>query len=242
MKPLVFQTYEEQIAAHLNHLQTQSLDVDELIIGNEKSPIIACYERDPIKYNTKKYSYKTQATEMPGGCIGLKTWFKGKNSDRKGETFISNSPKQGAALKPITDVTMFDTQINSTESKESAKTLMTYRSIARQALEIWTNAKTGGISDYLLSQNVGAYGLRYDFSPEYGYAVIVPMYDTNGVLWNLQYITEEELPSGTHTLMLPGGRTNGLFYQFSKPKAGIAIGVAESYIAAAANYKLNKIP
>ncbi|MFH1831732.1 MAG: hypothetical protein ABH827_02910, partial [bacterium] len=47
---------------------------------------------------------------------------------------------------------------------------------------------------------------------------------------------------GTHTLMLPGGRTNGLFYQFSKPKAGIAIGVAESYIAAAANYKLNKIP
>lgn len=78
---------------------------------------------------------------------------------------------------------------------------------AQKALEIWQQLAKCENHPYLSKKQVLSYGLRvYD---EY---LIIPLYDTNGKIWSLQYINKDG-----EKRFLSGGRKKGCFFPIGKP-------------------------
>ena len=78
-----------------------------------------------------------------------------------------------------------------------------------QANELFNKATTDNINNhhYLQEKGVKSYGLRLDIS-----TLFIPMYDTDGELWNLQKIN-----IGGEKRFQKGGRVKGCFFPIGKP-------------------------
>ncbi|MFH1831743.1 MAG: toprim domain-containing protein [bacterium] len=221
-----FKSYKEQVKAHINFLRSEGLEVDELTIGTNATDPIACFAIGDTESGEKKYEYKTKEKQLAQGHVGLNTWANGKNGK---VWFLSNGPRLAKNVGVNLGVVPKKTQ----QDQEAA---------AKLAFIDWIEAKETGASAYLNNKKVRAYGLKYTQTDEYGNSAMVPMYDQNGKLWNIQYLNERADESGKNKIMYPESRTKELFYALTEPKDGSDIGIAESYATAATCYELTNIP
>ena len=93
----------------------------------------------------------------------------------------------------------------------------------KECRSIWQSASNvDSEHPYLLTKNVGAYGIR-----QYKSSLLIPVRDTEGRLTSLQFIN----PDGTKYFK-SGGRIKGCFHRIGKPKEQ-TLYVAEGYATAA---------
>ncbi len=97
---------------------------------------------------------------------------------------------------------------------------------ALTALEKWNSFSNTGTSPYLIHKKVQAFSVR--FSNDF---LIVPLRDTSGKLWSLQWIA----PDGTKRF-LTGGRKKGCFHTIGTLEKGKPIIVVEGYATGASVY------
>lgn len=84
---------------------------------------------------------------------------------------------------------------------------------AQKALELWRGLAKCENHPYLSKKQVPAYNLRV--SGEY---LVIPLYDTSGKIWSLQYINE-----AGEKRFLSGGRKKGCYFPIGKPDKQLVI-------------------
>jgi putative DNA primase/helicase len=94
-----------------------------------------------------------------------------------------------------------------------------------KAQRLWTAAASAEGHGYLLKKMISALGARRLYG-----CLIVPLYDANGILQNLQFITAD----GKNKRYLKGGRVKGRFYRIPGDRRKICI--AEGFATAATNH------
>lgn len=99
---------------------------------------------------------------------------------------------------------------------------------ARDAAEMWSQAGPASPAHaYAASKRLDTSALR-----QFGDKLLVPMYDAEGALWNLQRIA----PDGTKRF-LRGGRTTGLFCIIAPEQIGDTVYIGEGYATMAAAHR-----
>ena len=129
---------------------------------------------------------------------------------------------QGESLPPQDKEKLSD-QIQ--RAKEHAKNERNrkYEETAVIALEKWNSFSETGTSPYLEKKKVKPFGVR--FRQNY---LIIPLKDTAGKLWSLQWIGAD----GTKRF-LPGGRKKGCFHHIGKLEEGNPLIIVEGYATGA---------
>jgi putative DNA primase/helicase len=147
-----------------------------------------------------------------------------------------------------------------TAQRDRAATSAQHTACAAQALERWDNASDnpppgtdstaqGSNSairslgaPYLALKGVQGYGVRYEPSG----AVLVPLCDAAGTLWNVQAILPTKPTHGSDKLFMKGGRKSGLWHLLgvaATDKAQAAtILIAEGYATAASLHQATGYP
>jgi putative DNA primase/helicase len=103
-----------------------------------------------------------------------------------------------------------------------------HREAAIRAADIWGRSRPADRDHpYLVVKGIGRCGAR-----QLGDRLVVPMRDTAGMLWSVQYIR----PNGEKRFM-QGGRAAGLYFSIGKPRSRIF--VAEGFATAASCAELS---
>lgn len=114
------------------------------------------------------------------------------------------------------------------EAREKAERDARHQAAAEKARARWDRAKPEGRSRYLAAKGVRSHGCR--FGP--GGALLVPMRDGEGALWNIQRIEGDG-----SKFFETGARVSGLFHLLGDASAGDALIVAEGYATGAALFE-----
>lgn len=88
------------------------------------------------------------------------------------------------------------------QKKAEAELLRLQEQTAVKAQAIWSNASTEGKSQYLERKQIKADRIRFK-----GNIIVIPLYDTTGKIWSLQYINENG-----DKRFLADGKKKGSFY------------------------------
>ncbi len=124
------------------------------------------------------------------------------------------------------------------EQQEKSKRMAEEERLRKQeetaaiALSKWNGLSEVGSSPYLARKQVGAYGVRFS-----GDLLIIPLRDTVGKLWSLQWIKGD----GTKQF-LPGGRKKGCFHTIGVSEDGKPIYITEGYATGASVHMANLSP
>ena len=176
-----------------------------------------------------EYAYKTNINPMDNGFVGLVTACRGKSGTWEKFKTYGLAPDGHAKISyAVVDAPSSVAEDIITQEHEAA---------SRKAYGFWKNSSLSGLSCYLTRKSVGAYGIRFRSSAEYGNVAVVPMFDEQGRLWNYQILN----PDGTKR-MAKNGRTVGLFHILNPLVNGSPIGIAESYATAATCFALSGAP
>jgi len=117
-------------------------------------------------------------------------------------------------------------QIEKTKRASEEERNQRHEEASSIALTEWKNLLETGTSPYLERKKVDPFGVHFR-----GELVVVPLKDTAGKLWSLQYIS----PDGTKRF-LSGGHKKGCFHHIGALKDGEPIIVAEGYATGASVY------
>jgi putative DNA primase/helicase len=134
-------------------------------------------------------------------------------------------------------------QRTANQAAELARKNAAQAAAAIEAAAQWQAAIESGSSPYLERKAVQPHGLR--FAPD---ALLVPLRDAAGKLWNLQRIAPTPPEAGPDKLFLKGGRVSGLFHVLNGATAPADIGppaivlVAEGYATAASLHQATGYP
>jgi putative DNA primase/helicase len=127
--------------------------------------------------------------------------------------------------------------------KRQAEIEAKHRKRAAEARVLWGKACRCAVHAYLTCKGVKAHGLRLGNWPKWmegpdGWrrilipgALLVPLFDEAGTLWNLQAIFPEVIPELGRNKDFLGGRKTGLFFTIGEPSETLMI--AEGYATAA---------
>ena len=227
---MAYKTYAQQIEEHVKHLRDQGLDVDTTTLEVDANRFARCHAIGQ-RSGRGQLTYKTTTRKLDNGLLGIGTRFRSADGWKTIQTY---------GLGPTAnDQLMIQLKITSTAQ---AQVLVNEKnaSVAREAYGIWINALTSGEAAYLISKNVGAYGIRF-IDGKYGRVAIVCMKDEHERIWNIQFLNPQ-IPGQNNKVFLPGGRTDGLFHCLVPLIDGIHFGVAESYVTAATCFELTGMP
>jgi putative DNA primase/helicase len=123
------------------------------------------------------------------------------------------------------------------EQADQVATAKRHQQAASKAGQQWAQASEAGESTYLQRKGVQAYGLRF----EAGDALLIPMSDEGGELWNLQRIAPA--PSGGHDKrFLSGGRKSGLMHWIGNPSGAGVVLLCEGYATGASLHQATGHP
>ena len=170
-----------------------------------------------------------------GGGVSIGTlWFLAKSH---GFTFpqgeaTNTPPDPGAAARHARERAKRD-------QAERERTEARQAQAAIEAAQQWESASDTGQSAYLSRKDVQAHGLR--FGPD---AILIPLIDGAGKLWNLQRIMPSPAGDGFDKRFLPGGRKSGLWHLLGTVEAdpGAVLLVAEGYATAASLHEATGYP
>ena len=225
---MAFNTYTEQIEEHIKFLRKQGIGVDVLEIDED---FVRCHALDDeVMEGRGGYSYKTTMSELNNGLLGIATWFRGFNGKTGSFQTYGQHPDGSESLT-------IPRESLPQRSKFVKEDPFSHKEVARRAYGFWINSNLQGDADYLKSKGVGAYGLRFRTSEQYGNVAIVPLRDEQGRLWSCQILN----PDGSKRFTKEA-RTNGLFHTLGQPVDGKEIGISESYVTAATCMELTNIP
>lgn len=138
--------------------------------------------------------------------------------------------------------------IEAEQAQRRAETEARHAKKAVEARAIWHRAKPCTEHSYLTRKGVQAYGLRVTDWKKWiegpdGWrkiiipgALLVPMYDEAGTLWNLQAIFPETCPELSRDKDFMSGRKAGLFFVIGAPTATLRI--CEGYATGATVHEL----
>jgi putative DNA primase/helicase len=140
-------------------------------------------------------------------------------------------------------------QIEKTRAERQAEQLEKHQAAALRAREIWHHANPCHSHPYLERKGTKAHGLRVaDWKKWVGGpsnwkaitipgALLIPLRDTAGAIWNLQAIFPEGHPAlGRDKDFLSGARKSGLFHEIGTPTPTIL--VCEGYATAATVHEM----
>jgi putative DNA primase/helicase len=136
--------------------------------------------------------------------------------------------------------------------RDREATAAQHAATAVQAVERWDKASNSppqgtqgaaqGIApQYIARKGVQGYGVRYETSG----AVLVPLRDAVGTLWNLQTILPNKPAQGTDKLFMRGGRKSGLWHMVGvavDSAAPAMVLIAEGYATAASLHEATGYP
>ncbi len=117
-------------------------------------------------------------------------------------------------------------QIEKAKQTAEEERLCKQEETASLALEKWTSFVERGESPYLIKKKVEPFGVRFDND-----SLVIPLRDTMGKLWSLQYI----YPDGTKRFLI-GGRKKGCFHHIGNLEDGKPIIITEGYATGASVY------
>jgi phage/plasmid primase-like uncharacterized protein len=217
-----YQSYPEQIKAHLSFLREQGLAVETIEFGD----VVRCRAIDEDQ-GRGKYAYKSYTNGMAKDRLGIVTLCRGRSGTW--EKFKTYGVATGSIQSPST-VGYSHVIPGNGITKE-------HEEVASRAYGFWQHSSLSGLSDYLILKAVGNYGIRFRSSEQYGNVAVVPMRDENSRLWSYQLLN----PDGTKR-MPKGALTEGLFHRLQAIADGKPIGIAESYVTAATCFELSGIP
>lgn len=109
---------------------------------------------------------------------------------------------------------------------------------AAEALALWNAASDTGTSPYLTRKGAQPYGVRFAADG----ALLVPLRDGDGTLWNVQRIAPERNRYGTDKLFFKGGRKSGLWHMLGEPEGAPLLLEAEGYATAASLHEATGRP
>jgi putative DNA primase/helicase len=110
---------------------------------------------------------------------------------------------------------------------------------AAEALKLWEQATEAGESPYLSAKGVRGYGVRYTAAR----ALLVPMRDAAGKLWNVQTIKPmRPADGGPDKLFQKGGRKSGSMHWCGDPEGAPVLLIAEGYATAASVHEATGRP
>lgn len=213
-------TFAQQVASHLDFLRAKGLAVDELVIDGGFVRCRAVAENG----GRGECVYKTQRNAMARpGMVGLATWCRGPNGQTaKHKTYgLDGEPME---VTPHVKVV-------------KPKPVAYNEEVTSRCRMLWDQAKEMGRSDYLERKGVGAYGIRFQETIEYGRSAVVPACDTNDILRALQFLNQDG-----QKRFVEGSAIAGLFHALQRPANGLILGIAESYATAASCHELSGIP
>lgn len=218
-----YKTYKEQIEEHVAFIRSFGLDVDATTLHvNEPG-----HKRKCVRFQAgeHRYDYQTNLTKFgddkeESGLCGLMTFVRGPGGNGRLRTYGLQG--ESSSFAPAVAQLISDTE---------------YEEAAKRAYGFWQHCSPLGESEYLKRKGVGAYGIRFHSSDQFGNVAVVPMYDERGRLWNRQLLNSD----GTKR-MAKDGRTTGLFHKLSTLTNGKTIGIAEGYVTAATCQELSGIP
>ncbi|HUX80478.1 MAG TPA: hypothetical protein VMW10_12160, partial [Alphaproteobacteria bacterium] len=121
-------------------------------------------------------------------------------------------------------------QIEKTKKSLEEERFQRQEEVALTALNKWNALFETGQSRYLAKKKVEAFGVR--FSKDF---LIIPLRDTAGKLWSLQWIASD----GTKRFM-GGGRKKGCFHTIGVLENGKPIIIIEGYATGASIYMANQ--
>jgi putative DNA primase/helicase len=123
------------------------------------------------------------------------------------------------------------------EARAQRDTDTKHKRVATEAQTALDGANDTGTSEYLSRKRCGAYGLKYARDG----ALLVPMKDAAGALWNIQRIAVNG-----DKRFLPGGRKSGMWHWVGSPHANNnsrdTILIAEGYATAASLHEACAMP
>lgn len=218
-----YKTYKEQILEHIWHLQSNDLDVEEIMIDSDW---VRCHQIGETR-GRGELAYLTTSNRLNNGLLGLNTSYRGPNGLGSYKTY-GLGPEGNESSISLPHSRQEILQSDSKSIHEQA---------ARKAYGFWKYSNVQGRSDYLERKGVSYYGIRFRSSEEYGNVAIVPMFDENGKLWSYQLLN----PDGTKRHP-KDACTKGLFHKLKELTNGKPIGIAESYVTAATCFELSGIP
>jgi putative DNA primase/helicase len=140
-----------------------------------------------------------------------------------------------------------------TAQRDREATAAQHAATAAQAVERWgkaTDSLAQGsdgtaqvvAAPYLVRKGVRGYGVRYEANG----AVLVPLCDAVGTLWNVQAILPTKPAQGSDKLYMRGGRKAGLWHLLGVAQSNIAqaatILIAEGYATAASLHQATGYP
>jgi phage/plasmid primase-like uncharacterized protein len=219
---MVFISFEQQIALHLQFLQLAGHDVGSLIIDSPE--FIRCRTNGEV--GRGEYAYKTVSRKLNNGMTGLMTWCRSENGQIQTYKTYGHPPRGNSqktvscgALPRATSPTEKHTEINMTKIQR-----------------FWDLSSPQGESDYLMRKGVKAYRIRFREN-QYGRVAVIPMTDIQGHLKGYQILNAD-----SSKVFAKGIRLTGLFHQLIDLVDNVAIGIAESYVTAATCYELLPMP
>jgi len=214
-------SYADQLRQHLTFLQAHGLGVSELKVD---AGFVRCHEIGKTKGHPS-LAYKTAATGLESGLLGIGTWCRGPSGQSSFKTY-GHGPAGGEAVS-----------LPPTPPPSSSRDFTAYEEAARRAYGFWQHSDVQGESDYLKRKGVGSYGIRFRNSEQYGNAAVVPAYDIAGRLWSYQLLNAD---GSKHNAK--GGRVSGLSHFLQPVVNRKSFGIAESYVTAATCFELTGIP
>ena len=150
-------------------------------------------------------------------------WSRGIHETWSLKQDLLHSPKDAALLH---------TQMIHAQQKAQEERLKKQEEVALHALSLWDRFAEEGSSPYLTQKHVEALSVRFE-----GEKVVVPLRDTSGKLWSLQWIE----PDGTKRF-LTTGRKKGCFHHLGDLEEGKPIYVTEGYATGASVYRATHQP
>lgn len=222
-----YKTFDEQIAEHVNYLQAQGLEVSIDDLQTDTSKWVECNLIGQTK-RSPDGAYVTNTKKLSKVLCGIRTSCRGVSGKGYLNTYGLHPDD---SEKPKLEALSIRSRVTDDEIEKK------HEAAARKAYGFWKYSEVKGGSDYLDRKKVGAYGLRFRRSDQYGNAAVVPMYDQLGRLWSYQLLN----PAGPK-LMPKDARTDGLFHMLKRPINGQLVGIAEGYATAATCFELTNVP
>lgn len=221
-----FGTIHKQLHDHVQFLLSKGFKIQELKPTDE---YVRCEAAGQEPGHRGKLVYRSKIIYLENNIICVSTWYRGCGADKGRHTTYGKG----------SDSEMKENILNEKRLNQEFKILEDHIEAARKAYGFWEHSLKEGQSGYLERKGVGAHGIRFRNSDEYGNCAVVPLRDSNNKLWNYQLLTDAEKGN---KIFARHGRTYGLFHQLAPLDNKRIIGIAESYVTAATVQQLTNIP
>lgn len=184
-----------------------------------------------------KSTHDTWRSIKAGGAVGIGTLFR--LAQQHGFKFEAvqtpASPPSAEELKARAEAR------RAAAAREQAERDTRQREAAAGAARLWTEASEVDAerAGYLVRKGCKPYGVRVNAAG----AVLVPMRDATGELWNVQAIKPAKpADGGPDKLFLKGGRKSGLMHWCGTPEVAPVLLIAEGYATAASLHEATGRP